>query len=143
MQSRHRSNNDIESLKHDAPHSDNFENPIPRGKVKSFAFNALSVKLQTKDKKIKKELQGTRDLFGHLLYMSVNKEKDLKKVLAGPLASVPLTFGHIVGNEISSDKSTLFSKLEVEIFTEKCGCAFCLWNVPGTFSLDLPKLLVV
>ena len=33
--------------------SDRFEKPIPRRKVRSFTCNALSVKLKTKDKKIK------------------------------------------------------------------------------------------
>ena len=96
---------------------DRFEKPIPRRKVKSFACNALSVKLQTKDKKIK-ELQGTRDLFGHLLYLSTVKELDLKRVLAYPITPVPLTFAHIDGTKVSTDKSTLFSKFEARVVTD-------------------------
>ena len=42
-------------------------------------------------------------------------ELDLKRVLAYPLSSVPLTFAHIDGLKISTDNSTLFSKLEVRI----------------------------
>ena len=37
---------------------------------------------------------------------------------AYPLTSVPLTFVHIDGLRISTDKSTLFSKLEVRIITD-------------------------
>ena len=43
---------------------------------------------------------------------------DLRWVLAYPLSSVPLTFAHIDGLKISTDKSTLFSKLEVRIITD-------------------------
>ena len=35
-----------------------------------------------------------------------------------PLTSVPLTFAHIDGLKISTDKSTLFSKLQVRIITD-------------------------
>ena len=37
---------------------------------------------------------------------------------AYPLTSVPLTFSHIDGLKISTDKATLFSKLEVRIITD-------------------------
>ena len=43
---------------------------------------------------------------------------DLKRVRAYPLTSVPLTFAHIDGLKISTDKSALFSKLEVRIITD-------------------------
>ena len=62
-------------------------------------------KLQKQDKMIK----NTRLL---------TLELDLKRVLAYPLTSVPLTFAHIDGHKISTDKSTLFSKLEVRIITD-------------------------
>ena len=39
-------------------------------------------------------------------------------MLAYPLTSVPLTFAHIDGIKIPTDKSTLFSKLEVRIITD-------------------------
>ena len=39
-------------------------------------------------------------------------------MLAYPLTSVSLTFAHTDGLKISSDKSTLFSKLEVRIITD-------------------------
>ena len=50
-------------------------------------------KLQTQDKKIMKELQGTRDLH----YLPAVKEFDLKQVHTYLLTSVPLTFAHIYG----------------------------------------------
>ena len=39
-------------------------------------------------------------------------------MLVYPLTSFPLTFAHIDGLEISTDKSTLFSKLEVRIIID-------------------------
>ena len=57
-------------------------------------------------------------MFGHLIYLPTVKELDLKRVLAYNLTSVPLTFAHIEGLRISTDKSTLFSKLEVGIVTD-------------------------
>ena len=39
-------------------------------------------------------------------------------MLAYTLTSVPLTFAHIDGHKISTDKSTLFRKLEVWIITD-------------------------
>ena len=42
-------------------------------------------------------------------------------MLAYPPTSVPLTFPHIDGLKISTDKSTLFSKLEVRIITDAPG----------------------
>ena len=58
--------------------------------------------LQSQDEKIKNLRLLTLDL-------------DLKRVLAYPLTSVPLTFAHIDGLKMSTDKSTLFNKLKVGI----------------------------
>ena len=45
-------------------------------------------------------------------------ELDLKRVFAYPLTYVPLTFAHSDGLKISTDISTLFSKLKVRIITD-------------------------
>ena len=42
----------------------------------------------------------------------------MNRVLAYHLTSVPLTFAHIEGLKISTEKSTLYSKLEVRIITD-------------------------
>ena len=62
-------------------------------------------KLQTRDKKIKNIRPLTLEL-------------DLKRMLDYPLTSVPLNIAHIDGLKISTDKSTLFSKLEMRIITD-------------------------
>ena len=57
-------------------------------------------------------------MFDRLLYLSTVKELDLKKVLPYSLTSAPLTFAHIDGLKISTDISSLFSKLEVRIIID-------------------------
>ena len=68
-------------------------------------------KVQTQDKKIKNKR----------LVWPLTLSADLKRVLAYTLTSVPLTFAHIDGLKISTDKSNLFSKLEVLIITGALG----------------------
>ena len=56
-------------------------------------------------------------------------------MLAYPLTSYPLTFVHIDGLKTSSDKSTIFSKLEVRIITDAPRNEdFCI--VDGMFLLQ-------
>ena len=63
-------------------------------------------------------------------------------LLAYPLPSVTLTFAHIDGLKISTDKSTLFRKLEVRIITDaprNNDVFYCRWNVPVQSHVDLPS----
>ena len=89
-------------------------------------------KLQTRDKKIKNI---------RLVTLSANKVRSEKGACLS-LTSVPLTFAHIDGLKISTDKSTLFSKLEVRIITDAPrNIDAC--NVNGMFlvqfHVDLPS----
>ena len=64
-------------------------------------------------------------------------------MLAYPFTSVPLIFAHIDGLKISTDKSTLFSKLEVRIITDAPrNIDACIVN--GMFlvqsNVDLPSI---
>ena len=56
---------------------------IPRRKGESFACNAVFLKLQPKDRKMK-ELQDTRDLLSCLLYLATVKDINVKTVRALP-----------------------------------------------------------
>ena len=98
-----------------------------RKKVNSFGCNALSVKLQTKVKKISKYLQGTKDLFDRLLPLSTDKQFNLERVLTYPLTSVPLTFAHIDGTKTSTDKLTLQLARGDDNYrvSQKYGCCYC------------------
>ena len=81
-------------------------------------------------------------MFGRLHYLPTTKELDQEMVLAYPLTSVHLTFAHIGGLKISTDKLTLFSKLEVSIITD-APRNIDVCNVDGMFlvqsHVDLPS----
>ena len=128
-----------------------FEKPIPRRKIRNFASDAVKSKLTVKDKTIK-ELQGTRDLFGRLLYLSAKEKIDLSVVFAYPLTPVPLSLAHVDGSLHKTNKAALMHKLEGKITSgnppviEACvvDAMFLirtLTNLPATFGL-LAKLIL-
>ena len=104
----------------------------------------MKVKLTVKDKKIK-ELQGTRDLFGRLLYLAATNEIDLEMVFEYPLTPMPLSLAHIDGSINKTDKAKLMHKLEEKVESDKPptvdACVIVamflirtLTNVPATFG---------
>ena len=74
-----------------------FEKPVQRRKVQNFASAAVKCKVKTKDLKVV-ELQGTRNLFGRLLYLSTLEHIDLEKVFWFPLTPMPLSLSHLDGS---------------------------------------------
>ena len=91
-----------------------FEKPIPRRKVKNFASAAVKIGVTSKNAKVA-ELQGTRDLFGRLLYLSSVANINLEKVFTFPLTPVPLSLAHVDGSMNKTDKSKLLHKLEAMV----------------------------
>ena len=77
----------------------------------------MKTKVSVKDKKIR-ELKGTRDLFGRLLYLAATHNLDLQVVFRYPLTPVPLSLAHVDGTMTKTDKSALMTKLEKRICTE-------------------------
>ena len=88
-----------------------FEKPIKKKKITNFASAAVKSSMKTKDLKVL-ELQGTRDLFGRLLYISTNGGIDLEHVFRFPLTPVPLSLCHLDGSINKTDKAKLFHMLE-------------------------------
>ncbi len=88
-----------------------FEKPIKKRKIKNASQAAVKAKVTTKDQKLV-EVQGTRDLFGRLLYLSTTSGVDMENVLRFPLTPVPLALGHVDGTMNSADKSKLLHKIE-------------------------------
>ena len=88
-----------------------FEKPIPRRKIKNFASGAVVGRLTTGKIKIM-EIQGTRDLFGRLLYLSTQENIDLATVFQHPLTPVPLALAHLDGSLNKTDKAQLLRRLE-------------------------------
>ena len=70
-------------------------------------------------------------MFGHL---------DLKRMLAYPLTSVPLNLAHYGGLKVFTDKSTLFSKLDVRILTDAFRnvdvCMYCQRKIQSHVDLS-------
>ena len=97
-----------------------FEKPIKRRKVRNFASEAITVKVMAKDMKIK-QLQGTRDLFGRLLYLATTSELDLASIFTYPLTPIPLSLAHVDGSINKTDKSKLMHLLEDKIHTSAPG----------------------
>lgn len=79
-----------------------FERPIRRRKVKNFPQAAAKCKIPVNEKKLL-EIQGTRDLFGRLLYLSTVQQVDMHKVLQYPLTPVPLALAHLDGMIYKTD----------------------------------------
>ena len=64
-----------------------FERPITRQKLKT---------LRSKDNKVISATT-TRDLFGSMLYNSLEKRIDMAEVFTYPLTPIPLSLGHVDG----------------------------------------------
>ena len=69
-----------------------FEQPIKRQKVRTFASNLGVKKLTSKDSKIK-AVTMMKDLFGSILCMSIERDKDLKVIFSYPLTPISWSFG--------------------------------------------------
>lgn len=93
-----------------------FEKAIPRCKVKNFASAAVTAKLKTKEQKVI-ELQGTRNSFGRLLYLSTQENLNLSVVFRYPLTPVPLSLAHVDGTMNKTDKAKLLHKVQQMIET--------------------------
>ncbi len=96
-----------------------FEKPIEKRKIQNAAQTAVKTKVKTKDQKLI-EVQGTRDLFGRLLYLSTTSGVNMENVLKFPLTPVPLALGHVDGTMNHTDKSKSLHKIE----------AMCVHNPP-------------
>ena len=55
-----------------------------------------------------------RDLFGSILYMSLQRKVDMGQVLKYPLTPVPLSLSHVDGTMLSTPKSALLTYLETK-----------------------------
>ena len=94
--------------------SERFEQPIKRRKVKCFSSEAIKVNISVKYKKIK-QISGTKDLFGRLLYLATVMKIDLQHVFCFPLTPVPLSLADVTGSKHKATKSKLLAHLEAKV----------------------------
>ena len=80
----------------------------------NFASQPINLKIPAVNKKYL-EVQGTRDLFGRLLYLGQELNIELKLMLQYPLTPVPLSLADVTGNKHKTAKSALTKYLEKDI----------------------------
>ena len=83
-----------------------FETSIKRNKILNFTSVVGKKKVSVAGKII--ELRMQRDLFGHVLRISLEKTLDIDKVLTYPLTPIPFSLCYVDGFICKTDKSALF-----------------------------------
>ena len=98
----------------------------------------MTVTLAGEDKKIL-DLQATRDLFGRLLYLAVNKGLNLDLVFRYPLTPIPLYLGHVNGFINKTDKAKLEERVQSRVPEEIDACALeaFFYSNSGEYACDL------
>lgn len=94
-----------------------FESRIKRQKLNTFATDGGKNKLKGANGKIIAACL-VRDLFGSILYLSLERKIDMGEVLKYPLTPVPLSLCHVDGTMQKSPKSALMKNLESRIVSE-------------------------
>ena len=90
------------------------EERIKRQVVKTFATDGKKRKVTAKDGKVVAACL-IRDLFGSLLYHSLENKIDIAEVLKFPLTPVPLSICHVDGSMLKSPKSSLMKCIESRV----------------------------
>ncbi len=87
----------------------NFEKPIKKQKISTFAEEGVNVKRRVNGKVL--DIKMERDMFGRLLMLSLNNKIDMAIVFQYPLTPVPLVFGQTDGTVNHTSKSTLIKSI--------------------------------
>ena len=94
-----------------------FEDRIKRQRICSFATECGKRRCRGIDGKVVAACL-VRDLFGSLLYLSLQKKVDIGEVLKHPLTPVPLSLCHVDGSMQKSPKSALMKYLESKTMSQ-------------------------
>ena len=89
-----------------------FEKAIPRNKISNFASASFRKKNKSQVAGKIEQKNGTRDLFGSLLYLVAKKQIDLGVALPYPLTPHPPYMSHPDGSMRKTDKSTMMHIIE-------------------------------
>ena len=93
-----------------------FESRIPRQKLYTFATECAKKQHSTADGKVIAASM-VRNLFGSILYLSLQRKIDMEEVLKYPLTPIPLSLSHVDGTMLKSTKSALLKNLESRVQT--------------------------
>ena len=85
---------------------DRFEKPFKVQKLYTFATETGKNRIENKDGKFV-ETCLVRDLFGSILYLSLQRKIDMAEVLTYPLTPVPLALSHVDGTMLKTEKSSI------------------------------------
>jgi hypothetical protein len=121
-----------------------FESPIKKQKLNTFATEAGRQKIKKTDGKTVSACL-LRDLFGSILYLSLEKKVDMAEVLTYPLTPLPLSLCHVDGIFHKTPKSVLLKYLESKVESQEpahvdvtvIDAMFFLYlhlNLPATFG---------
>lgn len=87
---------------------DRFDKAISKNKILNFDYNnTQKIKINGKVKEVKMQ----RDVFGRLLYASLENKIDIEKALSYPLAPIPFSLCHINGSICKTPKSVVINEL--------------------------------
>ena len=91
-----------------------FHKSIKHQTICSFATEAGTKNIKVGDGKIISVCL-VRELFGSILFLSLERKVDMAEVLSYPLTQVPLSLSHVDGTMLKKKKSTLTSALEMKV----------------------------
>ena len=93
-----------------------FNKSIKRQTIHSFATEGGTKNIKVGNGKIISACL-IRDLFGSILFLSLERKVDMAEDLSYPLTLVPLSLSHVNGTMLKTKKSTLTSALEMKVIT--------------------------
>ena len=96
--------------------SKRFEESIKRQKLRTFTTEAGIHKIRGPNQQVI-AVSMVRDIFGSILYLSLQKKVDMAEVLKYPLTPVPLALSHIDGTMQKTTKASLMKHLESKVVT--------------------------
>ena len=121
-----------------------FNKSIKRQTIHSFASEGGTKNIKVGNGKIISACL-IRDLFGSILFLSLERKVDMAEVLSYPLIPVPLSLSHVDGTMLKTKKSTLTSALEMKVITrppdivhetviDASFFVYLQYNLPSTFG---------
>ena len=95
--------------------STRFERPSKKSKIVNFATENIQRKNTSKKAAAIAQTKGTRDMFGRLLFLSIQRQIDIRSVFQYPLLPEQVCFARPDGSIRNSPKSKVFHFLKTKV----------------------------